>query len=93
MKFEAKIKLDVKDNDLNYKDYILKNYLTLISEIFNFVFKYKFEKEIHYKGLSIVDNKSQKIEIPNIVITSMRMKDNKNIIKDISQDWLDFPLI
>ena len=93
LKFEAKIKLDVKDNDLNYKDYILKNYLTLISEIFNFVFKYKFEKEIHYKGLSIVDNKSQKIEIPNIVITSMRMKDNKNIIKDISQDWLDFPLI
>ena len=65
----------------------------LITEIFNFVFKYKIEKDIHYKGLSYIENKSQKIEIPKIIISSMRMKENKSNFKEISGDWLDFPLI
>ena len=91
--FEQDIKFEVGNTDLNLENYILKNYLMLITEIFNFVFKYKIEKDIHYKGLSYIENKSQKIEIPKIIISSMRMKENKSNFKEISGDWLDFPLI
>ena len=91
LKFEARIKFDLIGNDLNFKNYILKNYLMLMTEIFNFSFRFKIEKDLHYKGLSIVESKNDKIEIPGLILSSMRIKD-KNI-NSISQDWLDFPLI
>ena len=93
LKYAQEIKFDDKNTDLSLKNYILKNYLMLNTEIFSFVFKYRLEKDIHYKGLSFIDKKNQNIEIPEIIISSMRMKDNKSIVDDISTDWLDFPLI
>ena len=93
LKYEVKIKLNVKNTDLDFKNYILKNYLMLITENFNFVFKYKLEKFIHYKGLSFIESDNQNIGIPQIILDSLRIKDNNKDIKDISQEWLDFPLI
>ena len=94
LNYEEKIKLDLQDSDFDYNNYLIKNYLMLITEIFNFVFNYELEKDIHYKGPSFIENKSQAIEIPKIVISSLRMKDNnKNEVSDISTEWLDFPLV
>ena len=93
LKYEVRIKLDFKDTDLDFKNFILKNYFMLITENFNFVFKYKLEKRIHYEGLSFIENENQKIEIPPIIVDTLRIKDNKKDIEDISQEWLDFPLI
>ena len=93
LKYEISIKIDFKNEDINFKNFILKNYLMLITENFNFVFRYKIEKKIHYEGLSFLESENQKIEIPKIIIDSLRIKDNKKDIEDISQEWLDFPLI
>ena len=93
IQFEEDINFDPGNKEFDIKNYILKNYLMFITSIYNFVFKYESEKEIHYKGLPSMDNKTQKIEIPKMIITSMRMKSDKNNINEISQEWLDFPLI
>ena len=93
LQFEEDINFDPGRKEFDIKNYILKNYLMFITSIYNFVFKYELEKEIHYKGLPSTDNKTQKIEIPKMIITSMRMKNDKNNINEISQEWLDFPLI
>ena len=87
------IKLDFKNKDINFKNFIFKNYLMLITENFNFLFKYKIEKKLHYEGLSFLENEDQKIGVPKIIVDSLRIKDNKKDLEDISQEWLDFPLI
>ena len=92
LKCEEEITFNEANIDIN-KNYKLKNYLMFITIIFNFAFKYKLEKEIHYNGLPMINYKTQKIEIPKEVLSSMRMKDSKNDMFNFPQDWVDFPLI
>ena len=93
VKFEVKLKIDSK-NISNYdieKNYLLKNYLMFITEMFNFIFRYKFDPDIHKKGVSFLYPTGQKILIPDLV-SSIRINNNSTI-KEIAKDWLDFPLI
>ena len=93
LKCEAELKLDeqyAKNINENYK---LKNYLMFITIIFNFIFKYNLERDLHYKGLPPVDYQNQKIEISKEIISSMRIKGNKNTINNFLEVWSDFPLI
>ena len=92
LKFEVKIKVDSKNiNNLDIeKNFVLKNYLMLISEMYIFVFRYKKELDIQKKGISYLYSNTKKI-LPPELVSSMRM--NGTTCNEIARDWLDFPLI
>ena len=89
IKFEVDIKIDIKDFNIE-KNYLLKNYLMLITEIFIFILRFKQDPEIHKSGTSFLFYTGKKIFLPTL-LTSMRM--NPKLCNEISKDWLDFNLI
>ena len=92
VKFEMNLNFDSKTAK-KFKienNYIFKNYLMFITEMYIFIFRYKNEPEIHNKGTSYLYSTSQKIMIPDLV-SSIRM--NETLENEIAKDWLDFPLI
>ena len=91
VKFEVKLKFDSKNISNIEKNYLLKNYLMFITEMFIFIFRYKFDPDIHKKGTSFLYPSGPKILIPELV-SSIRINNNSTI-KEIAKDWLDFPLI
>ena len=92
VKFEINLNFDAKTaKKFNIENnYIFKNYLMFITEMFIFIFRYKHEPQIHEKGTSYLYTSSQKILIPDLV-SSIRMEEN--LSNEIAKDWLDFPLI
>ena len=92
VQFEIKLKFDTKtSSNFNIeKNYIFKNYLMFITEMYIFIFRFKHEPEIHKKGTSFLYPTGQKILLPELV-SSMRMNDPYT--NEIAKDWLDFPLI
>ena len=89
VKFEVKMKLDLKKDNLNLeKNYSYINYLMLITEIYIFIFRFKLDPDIHEKGLSFLGG--SKI-MSDLLTNSMRFK--QPLSNNLSQDWIDFPLI
>ena len=85
MKFEMKFNLDFKDKNFEIeKNFIIKNYFMLATEIYIFMYRYKFDSQIH-ESLSSGGNKS------TISLPQLRLASNKQ--NDIKKDWLDFRLI
>ena len=93
IKFEIKIKIDTKTmSSFNIeKNYFLKNYLMFITQMYLFIFRFRLDPEIHKNGISFLYPNGQKPQIPELIISSMRMADTLN--HEIAKDWLDFPLI
>jgi len=83
------MKLDLKKDNLNLeKNYSYINYLMLITEIYIFIFRFKLDPDIHEKGLSFLGG--SKI-MSDLLTNSMRFK--QPLSNNLSQDWIDFPLI
>ena len=86
IKFEMKFKLDSKDKNYEIdKNFIIKNYLMLATEIYIFMYRYKLDSQINELKSSSFGSKS------TISLPQLRLALNKQ--NDISKDWLDFRLI
>ena len=91
IKFEMKLKHQQKDFEKNLDtNFVFKNYLMFLTQIFTFIFRFQVESEIHNKGTSFLYSSSPKILIPDLT-SSMRISNVP--VNDISKDWLDFTLI
>ena len=87
MKFEMKFKLDSKDKNFDIeKNFIIKNYLMLATEIYIFMYRYKLDSQINELKSSPFGGNKTTISLPQ-----MRLASNKQ--NDITKDWLDFRLI
>ena len=87
IKFEMKFKLDSKDKNFEIeKNFIIKNYLMLATEIYIFMYRYKLDSQIHELISSPAGSNKSTISLPQL-----RLLLNKQ--NDIAKDWLDFRLI
>ena len=87
---EKEFKFDFNPKDLKYK-YILKNYLTYVTYVYNFCFHYKVDPIIKNSDMDAFFSVSLNINIPEIFISGMRMDDTKG--NNICEYWKDFHLI
>ena len=71
-------------------NFYIKNYLILLTKIYNFSFLFKLDSVIVTNGLSFVTSFSPKIDLPNIYLSSMRIGYDTG--KKIEEYWLDFKL-
>ena len=88
IKFEPKMKYNLKDTNLNIKtNFYLKNYLILITNLYEFSFLFKYEIKNDINTLNLESSKSLNSEF-NKYISSIRFHDLNG---EISQKWADFP--
>ena len=77
--------MDLKTN------FILRNFLTYITSVYNFCFHYKVDPIIKNSDMDAFFSVSLNINIPEIFISGMRMDNTKG--NNISEYWKDFHLI
>ena len=89
IKFEPKMKYNLKDPNFNPKtNFYLKNYLILITNLFQFAFLFKHELK---KNIDILnpDESSKKLNSElKKYISAMRFNDSKG---KMNRKWVDFP--
>ena len=89
IKFEPKMKYNLKDSNFRPgKDFYLKNYLILLTNLneFSFLFKYEIENDINNLN---IDESSKKLNSElKKYISSMRFDNSKS---NINLKWIDYP--
>ena len=89
-KIKNEFKLGFKPMELKDK-FILKNYLTYLTFVYNFCFHYKVDPVIKNSVMDAFFSVSLNINIPEIFISGMRMDNSKG--NDIREYWKDYFLI
>ena len=87
---EKEFKFEFNPMDLKHK-FILKNYLTYFTFVYNFCFHYKVDPIIKNSDMDAFFSMSLNINIPEIFISGMRMDNSKG--NNIREYWKDFYLM
>ena len=89
-KLKNEFKFDFNPMDLKDK-YILKNFLTYITYVYNFCFHYTIDPIIKNSDMDAFLSESLNINIPEIFISGMRLDITKG--NNMSEYWKDYHLI
>ena len=73
------------------KSFAFKNYLIILSFIFNFCIHYKIDRVIKNSDIKSFSSSSLNISLPDIFLSGMRLDETKG--NNIKEYWKDYPLI
>ena len=87
LKFESKL-LSITSTTNLKNNYCIQNYLNFITKLYQFSYLFKLDSVINTNGISFMNSFSQRIDLPSLYMSSMRI--DLNAGKQIKDYWLDY---